>query len=272
MWGSNIEFDDNKKVIDIFDAKQQYFIEVFLLPNSTIEEIDSVKNELIKIKGIKKITYISKEEALEKMKDDLKVSNNVLNNLKNSLSASFQVFATTFEDAENIEKEIKSKKLKIEKISSNHTAVELYRNTNVILDMIIKDNTNNKFYFANTNIVTKKINNSREIYDDIYVVRNTNKELEGFIVTKENNKKVFLDQYKDTITEEYSFMNFVNIDNKPILVCSNSIIEDKNDLENADFVILDIKGSIINIGKNDFIEKIDLEQKNYTDENAIEYF
>lgn len=194
----------------------------------------------------------------------------------NIFSESYVITLNENTDIKSVEKEIKNMNLKcIKRITTSDLNQEstIYQEL-FGFDLVIKDN--NRYSFATSDILQSlssgKLNYlEEETYLDIYIARNNIKELQGYIVEKENNKKVFLDKYREVVTKEYKFMNYVEVNSENYIVCSNSNIETEEDIKNANFEVLDVNGNSKKIDKNNFIELLKLKQTNYSNENSLEY-
>ena len=80
-----------------------------------------------------------------------------------------------------------------------------------------------------------------------------------------------MNKSRKELTYEYKFMNFIELDSKCFIICSNSKVKTKADFKNADSIIYDVKGNIVDIKKENFIDLLDLNQGNYNDKNSVEY-
>ena len=67
--GYNIELENGKKVLDIFQSSLQSEIEIFLFDNTTEKEKKQLEEKIKKISSVKKIIFRSKEDALKVMKE-----------------------------------------------------------------------------------------------------------------------------------------------------------------------------------------------------------
>ena len=272
--GYNFELENNQKIIDIFPLNLVSSIKVFISDDVTNKE--NLKAKLNKVSGVRNIKFVSKEDALEEMKEMYKDNSDIFEGYdgeNNIFPDSYILTFETDEDAEKAKKEIEDwDDIKSVALSAKNTAQAEYQSI-YCADMIIKEN--DKFVFATNNSamssVKNKIDYSKDEYIDIYVARNNDKEIQGYIVEKENNKKVFLDRSKFEVTDEYNFINFVEKDSKSFIVCSNSKIKSKSDFKDAKFEVYDINGNSVNINSKDFIELLEIEQKNYRDKNSLEY-
>lgn len=197
---------NGKKVLDIFQSSLQSEIEIFLFDNTTEKEKKQLEEKIKKISSVKKIIFRSKEDALKVMKErapDLVEEYDEENNIFP------ESYIVTLANDENV----KIAKNEIENINLNCikkiTTSDLSKETKIYLemlafDLVVKDN--NKYYFAQI-LPTQnfKINYLEGSYLDIYVARNNNKEIKGFVVEKENNKKVFLNKFREEVIKEYEF-------------------------------------------------------------------
>lgn len=280
--GYNLELENGKKIIDAYPTYFVQGIEVFLYDDITNTEKDRLEEKLKKISGVNDVEYKSKEDALEIMKEKYKDNPEIFAGYEgenNIFPASYILDFESDEDIKNAKKQIEQwndKNIKnitvstLDKNSDENMVKEIYW-----FDMIIKDG--DKYCFA-TNDITKtsvygesELEYSKEKYHDIYCVRDSDSEIQGFIVEKENNKKAFLNKSRKELTSGYKFMNFIELESNCFIVCSNSIIKTQADLKNAEFIIYDVKGNLVDIEKKKFIDLLDLNQGKYNDKNSIEY-
>lgn len=277
--GYNMELEKGKKALDIIPTSLQPEVQIFLNIYTTEKEKQQLEEQIKQLSGVKKITFKSKEDALKIMKEKFKDKADFLKGYEgenNIFSESYVITLNDNSDEKNIEKEIKNMDLEcVKKITTNSLNQESMMYQELLrFDLVIKDN-NNKYSFATIDMFqifsSKKINYFEDTYLDIYIVRDNMKELQGYIVENENNKKVFLNKYREALTKEYNFMNFVEVNSEKYIVCSNSNIKTEEDIKNADFEVFDVDGNSKAIDKNDFVELLKLKQKNYSDKNSLEY-
>ena len=118
--GENI----NSFVKSVEDAQG---ISVYLVNTATDEEIERVGEEILQIDGVRDAKYISKEEALEKMRDRLGDSMVEGYIERNIFPASYEVTLTNLELNEEVQQNI----LKIENVDE-------IRSSNLVIDQIIR--------------------------------------------------------------------------------------------------------------------------------------
>lgn len=118
--GENI----NSFVKSVEDAQG---ISVYLVNTATDEEIERVGEEILQIEGVRDAKYISKEEALEKMRDRLGDSMVEGYIERNIFPASYEVTLTNLELNEEVQQNI----LKIENVDE-------IRSSNLVIDQIIR--------------------------------------------------------------------------------------------------------------------------------------
>lgn len=279
--GYKLELGEGKTVLDVIPTNIQPGLEVFLRDTNENEK-KQLEEQIKKISCVKEVTFKSKEDAFNIMKEKFKDNPSVLNGAEDILPESFVIKVEKDEDVDLVVNKIKNnsniKKINEGKVSEMYKSplAKIYKEL-CMFSMIIKDNENNRVYFAANNITQTSSKNKTEIsysnttYLDIYVARNNKKELQGFIAEKENNKKVFLNINQESVTKEYKFMNFVEVNSENYIVCSNSNIKTDEDIKNANFEVFDVDGNPKTIDKSDFIELLKLKQTNYSDKNSLEY-
>ena len=265
--GYNIELENGKKVLDIFQSSLQSEIEIFLFDNTTEKEKKQLEEKIKKISSVKKIIFRSKEDALKVMKerapDLVEEYDEEYDEENNIFPESYIVTLANNDNVKIVKNEIENMNLScIKKITTS----DLSKERNVYLEMLGFDfvvKENNKYYFAQI-LPTQnlKINYLEGSYLDIYVARDNNKEIKGFIVEKENNKKVFLNKFREEVIKEYEFMNFVEINSENYIICSNFNIKTEENINDANFEIFDLDGNSKKIEKSNFIKLLKLKQKN----------
>lgn len=127
---------ENQEILDVFNEISNG--QVFLSTNATEEEIKLVQEELENVDYIYDITYISKKEALEKMKESFKDSSYVLDGYEgeNNIFPNAYSFKIKIDNVDNINKEffekIEDELKQIENIDtvriSNETYLTIYEN------------------------------------------------------------------------------------------------------------------------------------------------
>lgn len=112
-------------VIQTVEASQE--IQVFIKNDATDEEITKFGEDLDKIEGINKITYVSKDEALDIMQDRVGENGYLIAGYKdnNFLPASYKVTLTDLKLANQVEKQIAGLENLKEITSSNETMSKL---------------------------------------------------------------------------------------------------------------------------------------------------
>lgn len=277
--GYNLELEKGKKALDIMPNSLQPGAQIFLRDDTTEKEKQQLEEQIKKLSGVIKITFKSKEDALKTMQEKFKDKADLLKGFEgenNIFSESYVITLNENTDIESVEQEIKNMNLKcIKRITTSDLNQEstIYQEL-FGFDLVIKDN--NRYSFATSDILqllsSGKLNYLEEdTYLDIYIARNKMKELQGYIVEKENNKKVFLDKYREVVTKEYKFMNYVEVNSENYIVCSNSNIKTEEDIKNANLEVFDLKGNLMKIDTANVIELLKLKQTNYSDKNSLEY-
>ena len=74
-------------------------IDVILTPEVTSERIAKIKEELQKIENVKEVNYVSKEQALAKMKEQWKENSFLLEGMESALPQSFELKVETIENS-----------------------------------------------------------------------------------------------------------------------------------------------------------------------------
>lgn len=279
--GFNFELEKGKKILDIFETKFVPRIQIFLDGNATEEEIEELGEYLKEIPKIVSIEYKSSQDAYDEMLEEFSDVSDVLRSSNPNIFPASYTLEIENSDALNFV-EIEIKKLnndiiyKIKRFEkSKDLESQLLGLFNV--DMIIKDNNEERIYFGKLDVGEVWSNNKGEIeyldegYLDIYVARNSDKEIQGFIVEDENNRKSFLDIYYKKIVENYKFMNIIEKNSEYFIVCSNTDIKEEDDLQDAKYIIFDLEGNEIEKNKKEFLDLLELKQTNYFNEQSVEY-
>lgn len=112
-------------IIQTVEASQE--IQVFIKNDATDEEIAKFGENLDKIEGVNKITYVSKDEALDIMQDRVGENGYLIAGYKdnNFLPASYKVTLTDLKLANQVEKQISELENLKEITSSNETMSKL---------------------------------------------------------------------------------------------------------------------------------------------------
>lgn len=112
-------------IIQTVEASQE--IQVFIKNDATDEEIAKFGEDLDKIEGVNKITYVSKDEALDIMQDRVGENGYLIAGYKdnNFLPASYKVTLTDLKLANQVEKQISELENLKEITSSNETMSKL---------------------------------------------------------------------------------------------------------------------------------------------------
>ena len=276
-------FKEGEKVIDI-NNNTSYLepaMQIFLIRDASEKDKSELEKILKNNPKIKKNEFVSKEEATNIMKERFKDRINSLDNV--SFSESYVVYFNNENDLKSERDKIINMDLSYVKKITDKTQTLSNPVAKILLetfvnDYVIKDK-NGMYYFATndiTNISTGKIMDLEyldEKYLDIYVARSSNKELQGYIVQKQNGKYSFLDKYREAVTKEYKFMNFVEVNYENYIVCSNSNIKTEEDIKNANFEVFDLKGNLMKINADILNVRglLKLKQTNYSDKNSLEY-
>lgn len=281
--GIEYSFKEGEKVIDINDniSYLEPEMQIFLTRDASEKNKSELEKILKNNPKIKKIEFVSKEDAINIMKEKTKdkINSNSLDNV--SFPESYIVYFYNENDLKSERDKIINIDLSYVKNITDKTQTLSHPAAKILLEIFVNDyvikDKNGMYYFATndiTNISSGKIMDLEyldEKYLDIYVARNSNKELQGYIVQKQNGKYSFLDKYREAVTKEYKFMNFVEVNSENYIVCSNSNIKTDEDIKKANFEVFDVNGNSNKIDKNNFIALLKLKQTNYSNKNSLEY-
>jgi len=121
------------------DVEQKVEITIYLKDSATTDEIEALRQEIVDLPEVKEVQFIDKDEALKRLKEDLKEHEELLKDLpSNPLPASFEValkdpelagtVATTFEGRPIVEevrygKELAERIFKVTSVIRNISAV-----------------------------------------------------------------------------------------------------------------------------------------------------
>ena len=121
------------------DVEQKVEITIYLKDSATTDEIEALRQEIVDLPEVKEVQFIDKDEALKRLKEDLKEHEELLKDLpRNPLPASFEValkdpelagtVATTFEGRPIVEevrygKELAERIFKVTSVIRNISAV-----------------------------------------------------------------------------------------------------------------------------------------------------
>mgnify|MGYP001001054877 CR=1 FL=1 len=82
-------------------------IDVILEPEVTHERVLKIKEELKKIENVKEVNYVSKEKALEKMKEQWKENSFLLDGMESALPESYELKVENIENSSTVASNIK---------------------------------------------------------------------------------------------------------------------------------------------------------------------
>lgn len=77
-------------------------IDVILEPEVSTERVAKIKEELLKIENVKEVNYISKEQALSKMKEQWKENSFLLDGMESALPESFELKVENIENSNTV--------------------------------------------------------------------------------------------------------------------------------------------------------------------------
>ena len=77
-------------------------IDVILEPEVSTDRVAKIKEELLKIENVKEVHYVSKEQALSKMKEQWKENSFLLDGMESALPESFELKVENIEDVEKV--------------------------------------------------------------------------------------------------------------------------------------------------------------------------
>ena len=81
-------------------------IDVILEPEVTHERVLKIKEELKKIENVKEVNYVSKEKALEKMKEQWKENSFLLDGMESALPESYELKVENIENSSTVASKI----------------------------------------------------------------------------------------------------------------------------------------------------------------------
>ena len=93
-------FEANNIVEDMKTKVDQ--IDVILEPEVTHERVLKIKEELKKIENVKEVNYVSKEKALEKMKEQWKENSFLLDGMESALPESYELKVENIENSSTV--------------------------------------------------------------------------------------------------------------------------------------------------------------------------
>ena len=94
VFGANNIVEDMKTKVDQID--------VILEPEVTHERVLKIKEELKKIENVKEVNYVSKEKALEKMKEQWKENSFLLDGMESALPESYELKVENIENSSTV--------------------------------------------------------------------------------------------------------------------------------------------------------------------------
>jgi cell division transport system permease protein len=120
------------------DVEQKVEISVFLKDSATAEEIEAMQAEIVGWSEVKESQFISKEDALERLKEDLKDHPEVLESLSgNPLPASFEVALQNPETVETVAQRFDGRPIVDEVRYGKEIAERIFRVTSVIRNVLV---------------------------------------------------------------------------------------------------------------------------------------
>jgi cell division transport system permease protein len=120
------------------DVEQKVEISVFLKDSATADEIEAMQTEIVSWPEVKESKFISKEDALERLKEDLKDHPEVLESLSgNPLPASFEVALEDPEAVEAVAERFKGRPFVDEVRYGKEIAERIFRVTSVIRNVLV---------------------------------------------------------------------------------------------------------------------------------------
>lgn len=120
------------------DVEQKVEISVFLRDTATSEEIQAMQAEIVSWPEVKESKFISKEDALERLKEDLKDHPEVLESLSgNPLPASFEIALENPEAVESVAARFNGRPIVDEVRYGKEIAERIFRVTSVIRNVLV---------------------------------------------------------------------------------------------------------------------------------------
>jgi cell division transport system permease protein len=115
------------------DVEQKVEISIFLKDTATFEEVEAMRLELVARPEVKEVQYIDKDEALRRLKEDLKEHEELLNDLPaNPLPASLEVSLNDPEQAGVVATAFEGRPIVDEVRYGKEIAERIFRVTSVI--------------------------------------------------------------------------------------------------------------------------------------------
>lgn len=115
------------------DVEQKVEISIFLKDSATFEEVEAMRLELVARPEVKEVQYIDKDEALRRLKEDLKEHEELLNDLPaNPLPASLEVSLNDPEQAGIVATAFEGRPIVDEVRYGKEIAERIFRVTSVI--------------------------------------------------------------------------------------------------------------------------------------------
>lgn len=115
------------------DVEQKVEISIFLKDSATSEEVEAMRQELVDRPEVKEVQYIDKDEALRRLKEDMKDHQDLLNDLPgNPLPASLEVSLNDPEQAGAIATAFEGRPIVDEVRYGKEIAERIFRVTSVI--------------------------------------------------------------------------------------------------------------------------------------------
>ena len=115
------------------DIEQKVEISVFLKDSATSTDIEAMQKEILAMPEVKDVQFVSKEEALKRLREDLKEQQDILDDLSaNPLPASFDVSLKDPELAAGVAKRFEGRPIVDEVKYGKEIADRIFRVTSVI--------------------------------------------------------------------------------------------------------------------------------------------
>ena len=92
-------------------------IDVILEPEVSTDRVAKIKEELLKIENVKEVHYVSKEQALSKMKEQWKENSFLLDGMESALPESFELKVENIENSNTVASNINNIKDIVDKIT-----------------------------------------------------------------------------------------------------------------------------------------------------------
>jgi cell division transport system permease protein len=120
------------------DVEQKVEITIFLKDSATADEIEAMQKEIVALPTVKDSTFVSKEEALRRLREDLKDHPEILESLSgNPLPASFEVSLRDPQTVDQVAGQFEGRPIVDEVSYGKEIAERIFRVTSVIRNVLV---------------------------------------------------------------------------------------------------------------------------------------